>query len=74
MDCAALWIDQGRHEEALNFLAPDLRLVHRGLRHTGSKAGKGFARSSCGDCIVGETPNSSVQHASFSQIIVVRQQ
>jgi predicted ATPase len=22
MDCAALWTDQGRHEEAVNFLAP----------------------------------------------------
>ena len=60
MDRAALWIDQGRREEALNFLAPDLRLVHRGLRHARSEAGKGFARPVAVTAIAGK-------HASLAQ-------
>ena len=41
---ARLLARQGRREEARDLLAPDLRLVHRGLRHRRSERGEGAAR------------------------------
>ena len=44
MDRAALWIDQGRREEARDFLAPIYASFTEGFDTQDLKAGKRFAR------------------------------
>ena len=66
MSLARLRRQQGRPQEAAALLAPDLRLVHRRLRHRRPPSRQGAARQTnrAGDCRRGVSP---MRMAGFSR-------
>ena len=67
MSLSRLWQQQGKQAEARALLAPDLRLVHRRVRHRGSARGQGVAQ--CIDVTVWVVGNTWERHACDSRTL-----